>query len=195
MGKISRIQLRGISRSPSDRMTEDGGVAESLNVQLDTSEIAPSFIPGDVSQYLNLPPDMVAERIFVHKTANYENTIYVELSDDGVETSIGVIANGVRKNILLLEEFERVNDIASLGNTLAISTDKHMYYLLYKRNQYELLGTQIPFPVVSFDAEYEGESSISSGAAIDLMEVTQEEWNEDGKLSGGHKNESIKSML
>lgn len=192
---VKHIQLRGISRTPSDRLTEDGGCAESLNVQLDTSEIAPSFIPEDVSQYLNLPPDMVAERIFVHKTANYENTIYVELSDDGVETSIGVIANGARKNILLLEEFERVNDIASLGNTLVISTDKHMYYLLYKRNQYELLGTRIPFPVVSFDAEYEGENSISSGAAIELMEVTQKEWNEDGKQSGGHKNEAIKGML
>ena len=192
---IKQIQLRGISRSPSDRMTEDGGLDESLNLYIDNAESAPALVPENVTRKLGLPADLRAERIFVHKTANYENTIYVELSDDGVETSIGVIANGVRKNILLLEEFERVNDIASLGNTLIISTDKHLYYLLYKRNQYELLGTQIPFPVVSFDAEYEGENSISSGAAIELMEVTQEEWNEDGKLSGGHKNEAIKSML
>ena len=46
---IKQIQLRGISRSPSDRMTEDGGCAESLNVQLEQQELAPMLTPKKVN--------------------------------------------------------------------------------------------------------------------------------------------------
>ena len=44
--QIKQIQLRGISRTPSDRMTEDGGCLESLNVQLEAGELAPIPAPS-----------------------------------------------------------------------------------------------------------------------------------------------------
>ena len=65
MGKISRIQLRGISRTPSDRLTTDGGCAESLNVSLDNTELAPAFVPDDVTGKLGLPDGLQAEKVFV----------------------------------------------------------------------------------------------------------------------------------
>ena len=46
---IKKLQLRGISRTPSDRMTSDGGCAESLNVQLHAGEIAPMPKPEDAT--------------------------------------------------------------------------------------------------------------------------------------------------
>ena len=46
---FKRIQLRGISRTPSDRMSEDGGCAESLNFQIKESENIPFVAPRDVT--------------------------------------------------------------------------------------------------------------------------------------------------
>ena len=58
---IKQIQLRGISRTPSDRMSEDGGLSESLNMYLDTAESAPAFVPKDVTEKQGLPADLEAE--------------------------------------------------------------------------------------------------------------------------------------
>ena len=143
MGKISRIQLRGISRTPSDRMTEDGGCAESLNVSLDHSELAPSFIPEDVTRELGLPDDLQAEKVFVHKTANYENLIVV------AEDSIAVIKERSCEVFATLDNDESVIDITSIGNTLAISTNKQTLYALYKNKKY--LAFEGGFPKVRLD--------------------------------------------
>lgn len=155
---IKQIQLRGISRTPSDRMSEDGGLSESLNMYLDTAENAPAFVPDDVTPDLGLPRDLNAERIFIHKTANYENYIVVlvnkieayspELSDEDSHPI----------HIVDLEQGESVNDITSIGNTLLISTTSNLYYVLYKNKEYHFLGNQIPIPIVDFKAQYEGEN-------------------------------------
>ena len=150
---VKHIQLRGISRTPSDRMTEDGGCAESLNVQLDTSEIAPALAPEDVSTKLNLPPDLQAEKLFVHKTANYENIIFAEYSDyDRVNLNVGVISKGKRKIFLTLDDHEQINDITAIGNTLVIAGTLSMHYVLYAGLEYKYLGTQVPVPHVEFQS-------------------------------------------
>ena len=149
---VKHIQLRGISRTPSDRMTEDGGCAESLNVQLDTSEIAPALAPEDVSTKLNLPPDLQAEKLFVHKTANYENIIFAEYSDNSTNLNIGVISNGKRKIFLTLDDYEQINDITAIGNTLVIAGTLSMHYVLYAGLEYKYLGTQVPVPHVEFQS-------------------------------------------
>lgn len=140
---IKQLQLRGISRSPSDRMTEDGGLDESLNIYLDTAESAPALVPEDVTNSLSLPDDLQAEKVFVHKTANYENYVYV---------------NGNRlmlsSDVLLEVQGENINDITSVGNTLVVATNKRMHYLLYKDKKYEYMGDRVPFPYIKFWAEH-----------------------------------------
>ena len=161
MGKISRIQLRGISRTPSDRMTEDGGCAESLNVSLDHSELAPSFIPEDVTKSLGLPDDLQAEKVFVHKTANYENFITIK---DG-------ILKAFNKDSSLISTFPikgKVNDVVSLGNTLLVLTDVSTNYVLFEGGQYVNLGTDIPFPKLHVQANGAGGQK---SVTIDLDEI------------------------
>lgn len=166
---VKHIQLRGISRTPSDRLTEDGGVAESLNVQLDTSEIAPALAPEDVSTKLNLPPDLQTEKLFVHKTANYENVIFAEYSDDDrVNLNIGVISNGKRKIFLTLDDYEQINDITSLGNTLIVLTNQATRYVLWRDNEYISLGTEIPFPKLKI---YGDNQSSPEPIMIDIDEL------------------------
>ena len=141
---IKQVQLRGISRTPSDRMSEDGGLSESLNMYLDTAESAPAFVPKDVTEELGLPADLEAERIFIHKTANYEN--YIVVQDNSVYAYIG----GQKSLVLTLNGSETINDTTSVGNTLVISTNKRLLYMLYKNSSYTYLGEDVPRPVIEF---------------------------------------------
>lgn len=147
MGKISRIQLRGISRTPSDRLTEDGGCAESLNVSLDHSELAPSFIPEDVTRELGLPENADGDVLLFHEGAGYAYCIVKR------GQKIGVWEGEEFKPFITLEQDEIMNDASSFGNTIVVATDKNIHYVLRKTEGYKLLGTGIPMPSVSlYDA-------------------------------------------
>lgn len=147
MGKISRIQLRGISRTPSDRLTEDGGCAESLNVSLDHSELAPSFIPEDVTKKLGLPENADGDVLLFHEGAGYAYCIVKR------GQKIGVWEGEEFKPFITLEQDENMNDASSFGNTVVVATDKNIHYVLRKTEGYKLLGTGIPMPSVSlYDA-------------------------------------------
>ena len=144
MGKINRIQLRGISRTPSDKMTEDGGVAESLNVYLDSAETAPVLEPEDITAKIGIPDVSGVERIFIHKAQSTENYILMNSS------SIWHYDNGVERKLVSLEEGETVSDITSVGNTVIVATNLNMRYILYKGGKYQYLGNSIPKPVVEY---------------------------------------------
>jgi len=136
---IKQIQLRGISRSPSDRMSQDGGLDESLNLYIDSAENAPALMPEDVTASLGLPDDLQADKVFVHKTAIYENIITKE--GDYVYAYVGQ-----SKQQIVYEEGMNLNDIASVGNTLVLLTSQTSYYVLYREGEYNSLGTGIPLP-------------------------------------------------
>lgn len=196
-----RLQLRGISRTPSDRMTDDGGCSESLNVQLDSTEIAPAFVPEDVTTELGLPADLQAERIFVHKTANYEN--YIVVQKGKVVAYTPGIEDEEPLSVLDLEEGEEVSDITSVGNTLIVATTNNLYYALYKSGVYSFLGNRIPFPWLTFSPQNSstkipifGNIDSSNPEALNSAKISTSNWNaeyENGQLS--HSSIYINSFL
>ena len=142
---IKQIQLRGISRTPSDKMSEDGGLSESLNMFMDTAENAPAFVPEDVTKDLKLPADLQAERIFIHKTANYEN--YITQEGDKVVAYADMYA----ATLLTLPLGENLFDINAVGNILILTTTESVHYILWKNDQYVYIGDQLPVPVIEFE--------------------------------------------
>lgn len=138
MGKINRIQLRGISRTPSDRMNNDGGVAESLNMYIDEAESAPALAPVDVTSELGLPGDLVADKVFIHKTLHYSNVVYVSGNK--------IMFEG--KEVFTVEG--EVKDIASLGNVIIVATGTDLHYLLYSvsEKEYSVQGSAVPLPTL-----------------------------------------------
>ena len=130
-------------------MTEDGGVAESLNVQLNDSEIAPSFIPEDVTKKLGLPDDLQAEKVFVHKTANYENVVVIQEGQFKAYSNAGEIISSFPMS-------GEVSDIISLGNTIIVLTSESVNYVLFRGGKYISLGADIPFPKLKIEAKGEG---------------------------------------
>ena len=201
---IKQIQLRGISRTPSDRMSEDGGLSESLNMYMDTAENAPALVPKDSTKDLGLPEDLQAERIFIHKTANYEN--YIVVQNDRVVAYTPKVEDEEPLTVLDLADGEEVNDIASVGNTLIITTSKDLYYVLHKDRAYTLLGNVIPFPNITFTPKYGEVVGVFSGGFLPYLDdhgfgqkidaaKLEEGWNEDKNTKGEHNNKDIQSQL
>lgn len=198
---IKQIQLRGISRTPSDRLSEDGGLSESLNMYTDTAENAPVLIPEDVTERIGLPADLQAERIFVHKTANYEN--YVVVQSDRVVAYTPTIKDDIEPLIVLeLTDGENITDITSIGNTLIFSSTKNLHYVLYRNGEYSFLGNKVPFPFISFAPKYDGTADIRGDFApgfgngypdIDI-EFLENEWNEKDS-TGGHSSERVVNQI
>lgn len=142
-----RIQLRGISRTPSDRMTNDGGCAESLNVQLDNTEVAPSFAPEEVTTKLGAPENAEFYFAFIHKGGAYENLIYAS------EQELGYFKDGQPKKIQNLEEGDVIEDASGVGNSVIVKGKLTTYYLLYKEGEYISLGPQVPFPILEINTK------------------------------------------
>ena len=118
---------------------------------MDTAENAPAFIPEDVTEDLGLPNNLQAEKIFIHKTANYKNIIAV-LSDKIVAFTS---KKGDDEPLLIMEKSfgNKVNSITSLGNTLIISSSSSLSYHLYKDGIYVDLGNKVPFLNINFNKQ------------------------------------------
>ena len=147
---IKKIQLRGISRTPSDRLTADGGCAESLNVFLDEDELAPMPVPEDVTSQLGLPTNQNAEAVYIHKTEDYTNFIFKK-KVSGTDR-IGIFSGSTFTAFYSLSSNETLKEITSIGNTLLILTTKHMEFVLYKNGAYTDLGDHIPMPKMNVRA-------------------------------------------
>lgn len=140
-----KIQLRGISRTPSDRMSADGGLAESIGFETDMQELAVNVPPEDVTAELGLG-DIEAEVVFIHKTNEYTN--YVGKDDTGV----GWLKGDTFEHFYTYTDGETLKEVKSIGNTLVMllsdmqGATTHMEYVLYKEGQYKSIGGNIPEP-------------------------------------------------
>lgn len=162
---IKQIQLRGISRSPSDRMTSDGGCAESLNVQLDHGEIAPMPKPKDVSEevFSEWYEEQYVRALYIHKGTYYTNYILAYDPDPGSTTErhyyvLAKVGDDVSQIAEFVYDSEETSidpryelaSVTSVGNTLIISFNGEMRYCLFKDGEYKFLGNEIPVPKVRF---------------------------------------------
>lgn len=164
---IKQLQLRGISRTPSDRAVADGGCAESLNVHLDNAETAPVLPPEDASDEIyGAGESSRYPIIFIHKMSG--KTVYIGKTTEsgayGFYAYGSNITNHLMGNTKPVPSGETVNHVASIGNTLIVFTDKNPYYYLFKDGEYAFMGSSI------------------GGAAIEVVTVPE---------SGAWSNNSI----
>ena len=144
---IKQIQLRGISRTPSDRETADGGCAESLNVYLDGAETAPALEPELISTRYGVEGDFDGKPLFVHKGRTYNNLILSVYN--GSTTVIQSRAEGMSTEttpatLYTLKSGESLIEVTAIGNTLILCTNQRMEYILFKEGSYIDLGDEIP---------------------------------------------------
>ena len=145
---IKKIPIKGISRDPSGQIAADGFCAESLNVQLDMGEVAPAIRPEPVTDASGNEIHVDGDILFIHKGIGYENLIYRTTASLSYIATIGDVSEGIVYPGLGSDE--EVNGITAVGNTLIVSTDKDMYYILLKEGSYHYLGNRIPSPAIYF---------------------------------------------
>lgn len=191
MGKIERIQLRGISRSPSDRMVNDGGCDESLNVQLDHGELTPMPKPEDITDRVfgELADDPAKLCVlFIHKGTYYNNYIiwraigpisgfpdrfvqYELCANIGDYAEIGENYVHLKSWTVVGENTSLKPEITSVGNTVIVSFNGSMWYFLFKDGVYKVLGDQIPVPRIRFHMKYD--SYVDSRGNTVILERTE----------------------
>lgn len=148
---IKSVPIRGITRNPSDKSAVEGSCHESVNVVVDNNgEIAPIMRPTT----LPFPPvDMEIsghgymwqgmQYFYIHQAGR--TTVYVGV--DNARKVWGVVDNTAGNwptSPLRLEENEEIVKCDSIGNTLIMKTSTRTLYLLWKEQQYALLGEHLP---------------------------------------------------
>ena len=136
------LTYSGITRTPSDLLSKDGELAECINLLPENGELQP--IPSSVPV---LQCD--GELLFIHKGNSYKNYI---VNQSGTlkafkQTSTGIEYYPFRMS---LTNLGNIFNITCLGNTLILSTEKGIFYLLFKNNDYTTLGQNPPFLSLSF---------------------------------------------
>jgi len=142
---ITQIQLRGISRDPSDRMNSDGGCAESLNVQLNNGELAPTPSP-DETTYAGLPTTLKV--LYLHKTNSYTN--YIGRIGSALKGYVEVSGSYEMQDIAALGSDADPDGVTSIGNILVWTTASGTHYALFRDDEYTYLGDSVPEPMVTF---------------------------------------------
>ncbi len=193
---VKQIQLRGISRTPSDRMIADGGVAESLNVFIDNTESAPALLPNDITAAEGLPTDKKYDVLFIHKGNGYTNYICQYEMNDYSATAYIVGATDVRR---IVEQAEYLaNDYASYyhsvkGKFLPISVINRFKNALsdFQENPRVLL------PGITFHSHKERDEFIGGWQAGDEVQLTYEyeETGSEAKGIGVWDNGEFKPFL
>lgn len=153
---ISKIQLKGISRVPSSRLTPDGMCAESLNVHLNQTETAPNLAPKDITESLGLASDGEFKPVYIHKLSGIDQINYIAQSvDDGSLAWLSVDPERTSPSWQPISGFENTPDtldITSIGNTLIVKAAE-LHYFRFVDDSYLYLGTKVPEPKIFFECE------------------------------------------
>lgn len=192
---IKQIQLRGISRTPSDRATADGGLAEALNVHLDQQETAPTLPPEDISDDI-YSDNTRYEILYIHKMpGGITNYIGHYVATSRPLHGLYAYGDTISQHLILSELLteERITHLTSIGNTLIAYTDKSPYYFLFKNGDYLFLGKEIPRPQIEFITR-----PSDSNTRTFLFDITEgmrdtndvDVWN-NAIASGDSRNEAL----
>lgn len=147
----------GIHRTPS--APNEGELAECVNLEAHNGELTPSVMP-EVAFTLEDGEKL----LFVHKTSNYKNYI-VKNADKLV---FFTDKNEERIDIMSLSDEYKALKFESLGNTLILSSEKGLEYILYKEEKYKHLGQKPPELDMSFKLELDRLDQAHAGIPIHM---------------------------
>lgn len=166
---VKRILLRGISTSPSDRMIEDGGCAESLNVFKLHEEIAPAQMGRTYS--IDVPEGY---------TPVYIGFVYFYMNSN---LEVGYFTNQGQTFNTLFTAGSQIMDVQKVGNTYIFADYLHnIYYVLKKDGLPVYLGNHIPEvtlkPAIHFSDHTGWSARINTwtGDVVSDMQLTQSLW-------------------
>lgn len=130
------IKYSGFSVTPSYYECTDGALAASINLIHEDGALKPIPTPS-----VAFTPQKGHKVIYIHKGNGYINYI-TTFQSDTQHTAFSY--NNNENAFLTLQQTEAMVDIKAIGNMLIVSTNLHLHYILFKNNQYNYLGTELP---------------------------------------------------
>lgn len=159
------IRFSSLASSPSDYDSPDGQLAFSLNLLNEDGALRPIASPSVVINNLGDNTDV----IFIHKTAQFTHYIsstlqFINSSTHQLISWFSISENGApsESHPLLQLPDNSVKQVTSLGNTIIFLTANGLHYFLWRADTgtYDDLGSNIPFPDISF--------ALGKSIAVDL---------------------------
>jgi len=127
---------RGMTNVPSDLLSDDTELTESIGFMFRNGEMKPIQNP----ELIGLVPYTI---MYVHKAADYANLIAYDDKDTIHWYSLDGKSISAEKGAF---KVGTVYDIKNVGNTLIVATTQGLHYILYKGSTYKDLGTELPKP-------------------------------------------------
>lgn len=138
---------KGMTNIPSDMISEDGELMESVGFVYRNGEMVPIQKPVCITG--DTPVE--GKLVYCHKQADYRNLVtYIE-DEQKLKIYINFEEGDTAERTVFTAELgAKLLDINAVGNTLICATDKGLHYILCKGNSYKDLGTELPIPKVEF---------------------------------------------
>lgn len=138
------IQYTGITQATSDLNCPDGDLSVSHNIINHNGAMRPIILPE--AEFALKSGETL---LYVHTTSNYKNFIYQV--GDSIKAFKFIDKNRIDYTFSHnINSDEKVIQIQSIGNTIAIITTNSIYYSLFKDNEYIYLGEKAPELQMSF---------------------------------------------
>lgn len=139
---------KGITRSPGELIAEDGELLECINLKCEGGELKPLLWPEKAGFALNDGEEL----LYIHKGSGYKNYF---VSSGNTVKAFRILSDGTRKDLGFSHTFMHVPKFDAIGNTVVMLDDGDIHYVLFKDNDYNYLGQQIPECPISFGLQGE----------------------------------------
>ena len=142
------ITFKGVNLTPYADNSPDGQLTVSDGLELYNGSLRPSILSGTRSQW-NGSDGSAWLLMHIHATPSYSHYIFYNSAASSVcwaKVQTGTI-NGTP---IAISGLGKVTSISSVGNTLAVFTDKGLEYVLYDNGTYRHIGKQPPELNISF---------------------------------------------
>lgn len=134
--KSYSIPIRGITRNTSFHNSDDGDMAEAINIRNKYGKACPVY------QIEERPVLEGLDILYIHKTAQYENVIIYQ-DEDVYSYTISNDEYGnetISNPIKIIQEISKdhINGICHIGNILIIASNDKLYRFIYYGGKYEI---------------------------------------------------------
>lgn len=144
---IKELKYTEYSANPSAYECVDGELDMSLGVINEDGSMKPLLPPSVVCQ---LPDN--CKVVYIHKTSSFEHYIIQNTSTnylywiDSTMTSATLTTTNQIGN----SNYYNISHVNAIGNTLMIFTSTAIFYVLWKSDNYNVLGNQLPEIAINF---------------------------------------------
>lgn len=149
---IKDIRYSGYSTAPSDYDCQDGALTTSLNIINEDGGLRRICQPSEVLTLRNGEIALLIHNvpgqtnwIFLRGNKDAAFTLHWMIKSDDVENTEGAVRIDCPADVL-----NGFRDIAIIGNTIAVATNKGVQYLIWKDDAYKYLGNRPPFISIDF---------------------------------------------